>query len=103
MCKPWACFKEWSHPYRELTVMMQMRYITLHNIQPNIYMLHSLLLLIGYSGNFVQLNQAVGSMEAIAKESKEHILENTDLSADNAEVLSRFFRDPMFYLRPKIN
>ncbi|KAK9941567.1 hypothetical protein M0R45_007270 [Rubus argutus] len=49
------------------------------------------------------LNQAVGSIEAIAKESKEHILENTDLSADNAEVLSRFFRDPKFYMRAKIN
>ncbi|PRQ22524.1 putative RuvA domain 2 protein [Rosa chinensis] len=49
------------------------------------------------------LNQAVGSIEAIAKESKDHILENTDLSADKAEVLSRFFRDQKFYLSPKIN
>lgn len=56
-----------------------------------------------YCGNFVQLNQAIGSIEAIAKASKEQILENTDLSADKAEVVSRFFRDPKFYLSPKIN
>ncbi|XP_015888483.3 protein PARTING DANCERS [Ziziphus jujuba] len=49
------------------------------------------------------LNQAIGSIEAIAKASKEYILENTDLSADKAEVISRFFRDPKFYLGPKIN
>ncbi|KAM1682645.1 hypothetical protein EV1_033575 [Malus domestica] len=49
------------------------------------------------------LNQAIGSIEGIAKASKEHIMENTDLSADKAQVLSRFFRDPKFYLSPKIN
>ncbi|KAH0976592.1 hypothetical protein GBA52_026311 [Prunus armeniaca] len=49
------------------------------------------------------LNQAIGSIEAISKASKEQILENTDLSADKAEVVSRFFRDPKFYLSPKIN
>lgn len=51
----------------------------------------------------VQLNQAIGSIEAIAKASKEYILENTDLSAEKAEVIFRFFRDPKFYLSPKIN
>ncbi|XP_010112036.2 protein PARTING DANCERS [Morus notabilis] len=49
------------------------------------------------------LNQAIGSIEAIAKASKEYILENTDLSAEKAEVIFRFFRDPKFYLSPKIN
>ncbi|KAG8660930.1 hypothetical protein MANES_02G201500v8 [Manihot esculenta] len=50
-----------------------------------------------------ELNQAIGSIEAIAKASKEHILENTDLSADKADIITRFFRDPKFYLSPKIN
>ncbi|XP_022152445.1 protein PARTING DANCERS isoform X2 [Momordica charantia] len=49
------------------------------------------------------LNQAIGSIEAIAKASKEYILENTDLSADKAERIRAFFRDPKFYLSPKIN
>ncbi|KAG5254780.1 protein PARTING DANCERS [Salix suchowensis] len=49
------------------------------------------------------LNQAIGSIEAIAKASKEYILENTDLSADNAETVTKFFRDPKFYLGPKLN
>ncbi|KAK7263972.1 hypothetical protein RJT34_31572 [Clitoria ternatea] len=49
------------------------------------------------------LSQAIGSVQAIAKASKEHILENTDLSTDKAEMVSRFLRDPKFYLRPKIN
>ncbi|KAL9366716.1 hypothetical protein Peur_037915 [Populus x canadensis] len=49
------------------------------------------------------LNQAIGSIEAIAKASKGYILENTDLSADNAETVTKFFRDPKFYLGPKIN
>ncbi|XP_028063624.1 protein PARTING DANCERS isoform X1 [Camellia sinensis] len=48
------------------------------------------------------LNQAIGSIEAIAKASKEFILENTDLSADKAETIMRFFRDPKFYLSAKI-
>ncbi|KAH7851528.1 hypothetical protein Vadar_013004 [Vaccinium darrowii] len=48
------------------------------------------------------LNQAIGSIEGIAKASKEFILENTDLSADKAEKISRFFRDTQFYLSPKI-
>uniref|UniRef100_A0A803LHD2 DisA/LigA helix-hairpin-helix motif domain-containing protein n=1 Tax=Chenopodium quinoa TaxID=63459 RepID=A0A803LHD2_CHEQI len=49
------------------------------------------------------LNQAIGSIEAIAKASKEYILENTDLSAEKAETIWRFFRDPKYYLSPKIN
>lgn len=49
------------------------------------------------------LNQAIGSIEAIAKASKEHLLENTDLSAEKAERISRFFRDAKYYLGPKIN
>ncbi|KAH9626471.1 hypothetical protein KSS87_006431 [Heliosperma pusillum] len=48
------------------------------------------------------LNQAIGSIEAIAKAPKEYILENTDLSADKAETIWRFFRDPKLYLSPKI-
>ncbi|XP_047325175.1 protein PARTING DANCERS homolog [Impatiens glandulifera] len=48
------------------------------------------------------LNQAIGSIEAIAKASKEFILENTDLSADKAETIIKFFRDPKFYLSPRI-
>ncbi|RVW31510.1 Protein PARTING DANCERS [Vitis vinifera] len=49
------------------------------------------------------LNQAIGSIKAIAKASKDYILENTDLSSDKAETITRFFRDPKFYLSPKIN
>ncbi|KAI4356951.1 hypothetical protein L6164_000929 [Bauhinia variegata] len=48
------------------------------------------------------LNQAIGSVQAIAKASKEQILENTDLSIDKAEIISMFFREPKFYLSPKI-
>ncbi|XP_057974650.1 protein PARTING DANCERS homolog isoform X2 [Malania oleifera] len=47
------------------------------------------------------LNQAIGSIEAIAKASKECILECTDLSAEKAEKIARFFRDPKFYLSTK--
>ncbi|GJM89898.1 hypothetical protein PR202_ga06123 [Eleusine coracana subsp. coracana] len=49
------------------------------------------------------LAQAIGSIEAISKASKEFILENTDLSRDKAERIVRFFRDPQYYLSPKIN
>lgn len=49
------------------------------------------------------LNQAIGSIEAIAKASKECLLENTDLSADKAETIMRFFREPKFYLSPKFD
>lgn len=49
------------------------------------------------------LVQAVGSIEAISKASKSFILENTDLSVDKAEMIVRFFRDPKYYLSPKIN
>ena len=50
-----------------------------------------------------KLAQAIGSIEAIAKASKEFILENTDLSTEKAERILRFFRDPQYYLSPKIN
>ncbi|KAG7654077.1 RuvA domain 2-like [Arabidopsis suecica] len=49
------------------------------------------------------LYQAIGSIEAIAKASKEDILANTDLSSEKAETLTRFFQDPEFYLSPKFN
>ncbi|TVU01922.1 hypothetical protein EJB05_52569, partial [Eragrostis curvula] len=49
------------------------------------------------------LAQAIGSIEAISKASKGFILENTDLSTDKAERVVRFFRDPQYYLSPKIN
>ncbi|XP_030513044.1 protein PARTING DANCERS isoform X3 [Rhodamnia argentea] len=49
------------------------------------------------------LNQAIGSIEAIAKASKEDILEKTDLSAEKADIIRRFFRDPKFYLSPKLS
>ena len=50
----------------------------------------------------LQLNQAIGSIEAIAKASKEHIVENTDLSTEKAETITRFFRDPKYYLGIKM-
>lgn len=49
------------------------------------------------------LNQTIGSIEAIAKSSKEYLLETTDLSPTTAETITRFFRDPKFYLAPKID
>ncbi|KAK3427950.1 hypothetical protein EUGRSUZ_F04072 [Eucalyptus grandis] len=49
------------------------------------------------------LNQAIGSIEAIAKASKEDILDKTDLSAEKADIIRRFFRDPKFYLSPKLS
>uniref|UniRef100_A0ACD5WT01 Uncharacterized protein n=1 Tax=Avena sativa TaxID=4498 RepID=A0ACD5WT01_AVESA len=49
------------------------------------------------------LGRAIGSIEAIAKASKGFILENTDLSTDKAETVVAFFRDPQYYLSPKIN
>jgi ERCC4-type nuclease len=58
---------------------------------------------LSYPDISLQLHQAIGSVEAIAKASKEYILENTDLSAEKAESISRFFRDPKFYLGPKFN
>lgn len=51
----------------------------------------------------LQLSQAIGSIEAIARASKDYILENTDLSAEKAEMITNFFRDPKFYLSPKIS
>ncbi|XLR27267.1 hypothetical protein S83_055167, partial [Arachis hypogaea] len=47
------------------------------------------------------LSQAIGSIQAIAKASKDQILENTNLSAEKAEMISRFLRDPKFYSSPK--
>ncbi|KAF6166954.1 hypothetical protein GIB67_030647 [Kingdonia uniflora] len=49
------------------------------------------------------LSQAIGSIEAISRASKEHILEKTDLSGEKAEIITKFFRDPEYYLGPKIN
>ncbi|KAJ3704199.1 hypothetical protein LUZ61_007904 [Rhynchospora tenuis] len=49
------------------------------------------------------LAQAFGSIEAIAKASKGSILESTDLSSDKAERIFRFFRDPKYYLSPRIH
>ncbi|XP_076905120.1 protein PARTING DANCERS homolog isoform X2 [Bidens hawaiensis] len=48
------------------------------------------------------LVQTVGSIEAIAKASKENMLEHTDISSEKADMITRFFRDPKFYLGPKI-
>nr|CAB3464299.1 unnamed protein product [Digitaria exilis] len=59
-----------------------------------------------YRLNFLSvplLAQAIGSIEAIAKASKEFILGNTDLSTEKAERMVRLFRDPQYYLSPKIN
>lgn len=50
----------------------------------------------------LQLIQAIGSIEAIAKASKNSILQTTDLSTEKAETITRFFRDPRYYLGPKI-
>ena len=50
----------------------------------------------------MQLNQAIGSIEAIAKASNEFILESTDLSADKAETITGFYIDTKIYLGPKI-
>ncbi|CAM8910328.1 unnamed protein product [Rhodiola kirilowii] len=47
------------------------------------------------------LNQVVGSIEAIAKASKEYIVENTDISVEKADMIIRFFRDPEIYMSPK--
>ncbi|XP_072992297.1 protein PARTING DANCERS homolog isoform X1 [Typha latifolia] len=48
------------------------------------------------------LAQAIGSIEAISRASKNFILENTDLSTDKAERIMRFFRDSEYYLSPRI-
>ncbi|KAK9087944.1 hypothetical protein Syun_030338 [Stephania yunnanensis] len=45
---------------------------------------------------------AIGSIEAISRATKDQILEKTDLSAEKAEIITRFFRDPKYYLSPKI-
>ena len=72
-----------------------------HNILNSFHLSSRVKLLSGVVWS-VQLNQAIGSIGALAKVSKEYILENTDLSAEKAEVVFRFFRDPKFYLCPNI-
>ncbi|KAL4559648.1 hypothetical protein LXL04_031791 [Taraxacum kok-saghyz] len=47
--------------------------------------------------------QSIGSIEGIAKASKENLLENTDMSSEKADMIQRFFRDPKVYLSPKIS
>uniref|UniRef100_A0A7N0ZZ31 Uncharacterized protein n=1 Tax=Kalanchoe fedtschenkoi TaxID=63787 RepID=A0A7N0ZZ31_KALFE len=47
------------------------------------------------------LNQVIGSIEAIARASKEYIVENTDISSEKADSIVRFFRDPDFYMTSK--
>lgn len=49
-----------------------------------------------------QLIQAVGSIEAVSRASKNYILENTDLSPEKAETIVKFFNDPKYFLCPKI-
>ncbi|KVH98240.1 hypothetical protein Ccrd_023528 [Cynara cardunculus var. scolymus] len=49
------------------------------------------------------LIQTIGSIEAIAKASKENILNNTDVSSEKAEMISKFFRDCKVYLSPRIS
>ncbi|XP_031488598.1 protein PARTING DANCERS homolog isoform X2 [Nymphaea colorata] len=46
---------------------------------------------------------SIGSIEALSKASKEFIMENTDLSAEKAELIEKFFKDPKYYLSPKFN
>ncbi|XP_068649143.1 protein PARTING DANCERS homolog [Aristolochia californica] len=48
------------------------------------------------------LFQAIGSIEAISKASKSHIVENTDISGHKAETIVRFFKDSNYCFRPKI-
>nr|XP_025678192.1 histone H3-like centromeric protein CNA1 [Arachis hypogaea] len=43
-----------------------------------------------HSSRPIQLSQAIGSIQAIAKASKDQILENTNLSAEKAEMISSF-------------
>ncbi|XLU34600.1 hypothetical protein S245_070666, partial [Arachis hypogaea] len=43
-----------------------------------------------HSNRSIQLSQAIGSIQAIAKASKDQILENTNLSAEKAEMISSF-------------
>lgn len=63
----------------------------------------SRLVLLTHVTFWLQLYQAIGSIDATAKTSKEDILANTDLSADKTDILCRFFQDPEFYLSPKFN
>ena len=63
----------------------------------------SRLVLLTHVTFWLQLYQAIGSIDATAKTSKEDILANTDLSADKTDILCRFFQDPEFYLSPRFN
>ncbi|XP_026454327.1 protein PARTING DANCERS-like isoform X2 [Papaver somniferum] len=49
------------------------------------------------------LYAAIGSIQAISQASKSLILEKTDLSAEKADTITRFFRDPNYYLSAKLN
>ncbi|KAI3875063.1 hypothetical protein MKW98_019636 [Papaver atlanticum] len=49
------------------------------------------------------LYAAIGSIQAISQASKSLILEKTDLSAEKADTITIFFRDPNFYLSAKLN
>ena len=51
----------------------------------------------------LQLLQGIGSIEEIGRVSKEDILEYTDLSAEKADVIVRFFNDPDHYMTPLAN
>ncbi|KAH7306895.1 hypothetical protein KP509_22G036300 [Ceratopteris richardii] len=46
------------------------------------------------------LQQGIGSIEEIMAASKEDILDNTDLSAEKADAVVKFFHDPPFYMNP---
>ncbi|KAF6162365.1 hypothetical protein GIB67_005285, partial [Kingdonia uniflora] len=50
--------------------------------------------------SFLFLSQAIGSIEAISRASKEHILEKTDLSGEKAEIITIFQR-PGVLSRPQ--
>ncbi|MCO5614353.1 hypothetical protein L7F22_068632 [Adiantum nelumboides] len=46
------------------------------------------------------LQQGIGSIEEIMGASKEEIMENTDLSAEKAEAIVKFFHDAEYYMTP---
>ncbi|MCO5597263.1 hypothetical protein L7F22_051339 [Adiantum nelumboides] len=46
------------------------------------------------------LQQGIGSIEEIMGASKEEIMENTDLSAEKAEAMAKFFHDAEYYMTP---
>lgn len=49
------------------------------------------------------LLQGIGSIEEISGASKEEILYSTDLSAEKAEAIVRFFNDPEYHMTPVSN